>query len=55
MKKVCATGAGSASPVVSMRMASKRVLRLSSLFSTRIRSPRTAATRGLGLGDHDGC
>ena len=43
-KKVCATGAGSASPVVSMRMASNRCLRFSSLCRMRMRSPRTAPT-----------
>lgn len=41
----CATGAGSARPVVSIRMWSNLFLRLSSLVRMRMRSPRTA-------GDH---
>ena len=41
MKKVCATGAGSASPVVSIRMRSKRSLRFIKAPRMRIRSPRT--------------
>lgn len=42
MKKVWMTGAGSARPVVSIRMASNISFRLRSLFRMRIRSPRTA-------------
>lgn len=38
----CATGAGSARPVVSIRMWSNLFLRLSSLLRMRMRSPRTA-------------
>ena len=38
----CATGAGSARPVVSIMIASNRFLRLSSLLRMRMRSPRTA-------------
>jgi len=41
MKKVCATGTGSARPVVSTTMASKRPGRRISPSTTRIRSPRT--------------
>ena len=41
-KKVWATGAGSARPVVSMRMPSYLVLLFSSLVRIRTRSPRTA-------------
>mmetsp|Transcript_9361 Transcript_9361/g.24199 ORF Transcript_9361/g.24199 Transcript_9361/m.24199 type:complete len:278 (+) Transcript_9361:279-1112(+) len=41
MKKVCATGAGSAIPVVSMIIPSSFSLRLRSLLRMRIRSPRT--------------
>mmetsp|Transcript_31446 Transcript_31446/g.98547 ORF Transcript_31446/g.98547 Transcript_31446/m.98547 type:complete len:227 (+) Transcript_31446:102-782(+) len=41
MKKVCATGPGSASPVVSITTASSRSRRLKSLERMRMRSPRT--------------
>ena len=41
VKKVCATGAGFASPVVSIRIPSSLSLRLSSRPRIRIRSPRT--------------
>mmetsp|Transcript_48631 Transcript_48631/g.93009 ORF Transcript_48631/g.93009 Transcript_48631/m.93009 type:complete len:239 (-) Transcript_48631:103-819(-) len=41
MKNVCATGAGSASPVVSINIASNLSLRLSNLCIMRMRSPRT--------------
>mmetsp|Transcript_74180 Transcript_74180/g.179211 ORF Transcript_74180/g.179211 Transcript_74180/m.179211 type:complete len:242 (+) Transcript_74180:611-1336(+) len=41
MKKVCATGPGSASPVVSMIMASRSLLKRKSLPRMRMRSPRT--------------
>mmetsp|Transcript_28792 Transcript_28792/g.75632 ORF Transcript_28792/g.75632 Transcript_28792/m.75632 type:complete len:254 (-) Transcript_28792:48-809(-) len=41
MKKVCATGAGSARPVVSMRTASSLVCRLKIFPRIRMRSPRT--------------
>ncbi len=41
MKKVCATGAGSASPVVSTMMASNLPLRRISPSMMRTRSPRT--------------
>mmetsp|Transcript_6323 Transcript_6323/g.14831 ORF Transcript_6323/g.14831 Transcript_6323/m.14831 type:complete len:251 (+) Transcript_6323:376-1128(+) len=41
MKKVCATGPGSASPVVSMMMASRSLLKRKSLPRMRMRSPRT--------------
>ena len=40
-KKVCATGAGSARPVVSMMMPSSLVPRRKSFERMRIRSPRT--------------
>ena len=40
-KKVCATGAGSARPVVSMMMASKRLTLACSFLRATTRSPRT--------------
>ena len=41
MKKVCATGPGSARPVVSITIASSAVPRRKSLERMRMRSPRT--------------
>ena len=41
MKKVCATGPGSARPVVSMMIASRSLLKRKSLPRIRMRSPRT--------------
>lgn len=41
MKKVCMTGAGSARPVVSIKIASIFCFRLKSFESTLIRSPLT--------------
>ena len=45
MRKVCATGAGSASPVVSMMMPSNFATLAYNLFNVVTRSPRTVLVK----------